>query len=73
MNANFTRQAAIVTFLAAALLAGGRMTIAGWPGTTTQVGDLFRTLLPRFGATVTRDADGLTVDGVIAKLCARLG
>jgi 3-phosphoshikimate 1-carboxyvinyltransferase len=50
-------------FLAAALLAGGRVTIAGWPDATTQVGDLFRTLLPRFGATVTRDADGLTVDG----------
>jgi 3-phosphoshikimate 1-carboxyvinyltransferase len=50
-------------FLAAALLAGGRVTIAGWPATTTQVGDLFRTILPRFGATVTQDADGLTVDG----------
>jgi len=50
-------------FLAAALLVGGRVTIAGWPGATTQVGDLFRTLLPRFGATVTVDADGLTVDG----------
>jgi 3-phosphoshikimate 1-carboxyvinyltransferase len=50
-------------FLAAALLAGGRVTITGWPTATTQVGDLFRTLLPRFGATVTLDADGLTVDG----------
>lgn len=50
-------------FLAAALLAGGRVTVAGWPEATTQVGDLFRTLLPRFGATVTRDAEGLTVDG----------
>ena len=50
-------------FLAAALVAGGRVTIAGWPATTTQAGDLFATLLPRFGATVTRDADGLTVDG----------
>jgi 3-phosphoshikimate 1-carboxyvinyltransferase len=50
-------------FLAAALLAGGRVTIAGWPESTTQVGDLFATLLPRFGATVSRDADGLTVDG----------
>jgi 3-phosphoshikimate 1-carboxyvinyltransferase len=50
-------------FLAAALLAGGRVTIAGWPETTTQVGDLFATLLLRFGATVTRGADGLTVDG----------
>jgi 3-phosphoshikimate 1-carboxyvinyltransferase len=50
-------------FLAAALLAGGRVTIAGWPAATTQVGDLFRTLLPRFGARVSRDAGGLTVDG----------
>jgi 3-phosphoshikimate 1-carboxyvinyltransferase len=50
-------------FLAAALLAGGRVTIAGWPESTTQVGDLFATLLPRFGATVSRDAGGLTVDG----------
>jgi 3-phosphoshikimate 1-carboxyvinyltransferase len=50
-------------FLAAALLAGGRVTIAGWPATTTQVGDLFATLLPRFGATVTRGPEGLTVDG----------
>jgi 3-phosphoshikimate 1-carboxyvinyltransferase len=50
-------------FLAAALLAGGRVTVAGWPESTTQVGDLFATLLPRFGATVSRDAGGLTVDG----------
>lgn len=50
-------------FLAAALLAGGRVTIAGWPDATTQVGELFATLLPRFGATVIQDADGLTVDG----------
>jgi 3-phosphoshikimate 1-carboxyvinyltransferase len=53
-------------FLAAVLLAGGRVTIAGWPAATTQVGDLFRTLLPRFGATVSivegADADGLTVE-----------
>lgn len=50
-------------FLAAALLAGGRVAIGGWPETTTQVGDLFTTLLQRFGATVTRSPDGLTVDG----------
>lgn len=49
-------------FLAAALLAGGRVTIAHWPDATTQVGDLFATLLPRFGATVTRGTDGLTVE-----------
>ena len=50
-------------FLAAALIAGGRVTIAHWPSATTQVGDLFATLLPRFGATVTRGSGGLTVDG----------
>ena len=51
-------------FLAAALLAGGRVTIAGWPRATTQVGDLFRTLLPRFGATVSLSSEGeLQVDG----------
>jgi 3-phosphoshikimate 1-carboxyvinyltransferase len=49
-------------FLAAALLAGGRVTIAGWPASTTQVGDLFRTLLPRFGASATLSDEGLTVD-----------
>ncbi|MEO5921004.1 MAG: 3-phosphoshikimate 1-carboxyvinyltransferase [Pseudolysinimonas sp.] len=59
-------------FLAAALIAGGTVTIEGWPDATTQVGDHLATLLPRFGATVTRtpddDRDGspsssLTVDG----------
>jgi len=51
-------------FVAAALLAGGRVTIAGWPSATTQVGDLFRTLLPRFGATTSLSSDGeLQVDG----------
>jgi 3-phosphoshikimate 1-carboxyvinyltransferase len=51
-------------FLAAALLAGGRVTIAGWPSSTTQVGDLFRALLPRFGATTSLSSDGeLQVDG----------
>lgn len=50
-------------FLAAALLAGGTVTIDGWPAETTQVGDEFLTLLPRLGATVTRDGDSVTVDG----------
>lgn len=55
-------------FLAAALAAGGSVTIPGWPQTTTQVGDQLRQLLPEFGATVTRADDGvLTVssDGSI--------
>ena len=38
-------------FLAAALVAGGTVTIEGWPDATTQVGDAPRDdLLPRFGA-----------------------
>jgi 3-phosphoshikimate 1-carboxyvinyltransferase len=50
-------------FLAAALIAGGTVTISGWPDATTQVGDQLATLLPRYGATVSRDGDDLTVDG----------
>ncbi|MFM9877540.1 MAG: 3-phosphoshikimate 1-carboxyvinyltransferase [Rhodoglobus sp.] len=50
-------------FLAAAVVAGGSVTITGWPETTTQVGAHLAELLPRFGATVTRDATSLTVTG----------
>jgi 3-phosphoshikimate 1-carboxyvinyltransferase len=50
-------------FLAAALVAGGSVTITGWPATTTQVGASLAELLPLFGATVTRDGDRLTVSG----------
>jgi 3-phosphoshikimate 1-carboxyvinyltransferase len=58
-------------FLAAALIAGGTVTIGGWPDTTTQVGDRLAELLARYGATVTRTPDPrdgppsslLTVDG----------
>ena len=50
-------------FLAAAIVAGGSVTIDGWPSTTTQVGDSLRTLLPAFGATVSLDGNSLTVDG----------
>ncbi|MBN9606530.1 MAG: 3-phosphoshikimate 1-carboxyvinyltransferase [Actinomycetales bacterium] len=50
-------------FLAAALVAGGRVTIAGWPETTTQVGDELRALLAAFGARVERAGDRVTVDG----------
>lgn len=48
-------------FLAAALVAGGSVSIPGWPATTTQVGDQLRHILPHFGATVTLDDDVLTV------------
>src|SRR5918994_1180436 len=48
-------------FLVAALVAGGRVTITGWPAETTQVGAQLAQLLPLFGARVERDADRLTV------------
>jgi 3-phosphoshikimate 1-carboxyvinyltransferase len=48
-------------FLVAALVAGGRVTITGWPAQTTQVGAQLAELLARFGARVTLDADRLTV------------
>lgn len=50
-------------FLAAALVAGGRVTVAGWPATTTQVGAELPALLTRLGASVTIDGDRCTVDG----------
>ncbi|MFC5929156.1 3-phosphoshikimate 1-carboxyvinyltransferase [Cryobacterium melibiosiphilum] len=50
-------------FLAAALVAGGSVTIAGWPASTTQVGADLATLLPLFGAHVTLEGDRLTVTG----------
>ncbi|MFM6967436.1 MAG: 3-phosphoshikimate 1-carboxyvinyltransferase [Microbacteriaceae bacterium] len=50
-------------FLCAAVIAGGTVTIPDWPSTTTQVGADLANYLPLFGATVTRDEHGLTVDG----------
>lgn len=50
-------------FLVAAIVAGGTVTIEGWPSRTTQVGDDLRHLLPAFGATVHVDGEQLTVDG----------
>jgi len=48
-------------FLVAALVAGGSVTITGWPAETTQVGAQLAELLPQFGARVERDDDRLTV------------
>jgi 3-phosphoshikimate 1-carboxyvinyltransferase len=48
-------------FLVAALVAGGSVTISGWPSETTQVGARLAELLPRFGARVDRDGALLTV------------
>jgi len=39
------------------------VTVPGWPLRTTQAGDALRHLLPRFGARVDHDEDGLTVTG----------
>lgn len=50
-------------FLAAALVLGGRVTVPGWPASTTQVGDQLRELLPAFGGEVSLDGDRLTVSG----------
>jgi 3-phosphoshikimate 1-carboxyvinyltransferase len=50
-------------FLAAALVAGGRVTVPGWPDETTQVGDRLRGWLAEFGAEVELRGDALTVAG----------
>jgi len=50
-------------FLAAALVCGGSVTIPDWPEITTQPGDFLRELLPRMGATVTREGPQLCVIG----------
>ncbi|MEI6374419.1 MAG: 3-phosphoshikimate 1-carboxyvinyltransferase [Actinomycetes bacterium] len=50
-------------FLAAAAITGGRVTITGWPRSTTQAGDALRTLLADMGCTVMLDDAGLTLTG----------
>ena len=50
-------------FLAAAMVAGGTVTIPDWPTTTTQVGDAFEGILQRMGASIVRDERGLTISG----------
>lgn len=50
-------------FLAAALASGGTVRIPDWPEHTTQVGDLWRSILTEMGAAVTLDAGTLTVTG----------
>ena len=39
-------------FLAAALATGGRVTVAGWPASTTQPGDELRSIFGLMGADV---------------------
>jgi 3-phosphoshikimate 1-carboxyvinyltransferase len=50
-------------FLAAAMVAGGSVTITGWPDTTTQVGDEFDGILQQMGAVIERTDAGLTITG----------
>lgn len=50
-------------FLAAALVAGGRVRVPGWPQHTTQAGDAMRQILDSMGAEVRLDRTGLTVEG----------
>jgi 3-phosphoshikimate 1-carboxyvinyltransferase len=50
-------------FLVAAVIAGGTVTVEGWPRSTTQVGADLEQLLPLFGAEVRRDGEALVVDG----------
>ena len=50
-------------FLAAAMVAGGSVTIEHWPESTTQVGDEFDGILQQMGATIARSAQGLTITG----------
>jgi 3-phosphoshikimate 1-carboxyvinyltransferase len=50
-------------FAVAAVVAGGTVRIRTWPTETTQVGADLETLLPRWGATVTRDGADLVFDG----------
>ncbi len=50
-------------FLAAAMVAGGSVTIPGWPESTTQVGDEFDGILQQMGAKISRSENGLTITG----------
>ena len=50
-------------FLAAAMVAGGDLTIADWPDSTTQVGDEFDGILQHMGAEILRGPLGLTIRG----------
>ena len=48
-------------YLAAPLVAGGQVTVPGWPVTTTQPGAVLPDLLAQMGAIVTRTDDSVTV------------
>ena len=50
-------------FMAAALVAGGTVTIENWPTSTTQVGNDFVSLLTLMGGQVSRTGTGMSVTG----------
>jgi 3-phosphoshikimate 1-carboxyvinyltransferase len=50
-------------FMAAALVAGGTVTIENWPTSTTQVGNDFASLLTLMGGQVSRNGTGMSVTG----------
>lgn len=50
-------------FLAAALVCGGSVAIPDWPTQTTQAGDALVDLLPKMGATISRNGNDLVVTG----------
>ena len=50
-------------FLAAAMVAGGKVFIEGWPESTTQVGDEFDGILQQMGAIIQRKNGGLEISG----------
>jgi 3-phosphoshikimate 1-carboxyvinyltransferase len=62
-------------FLAAAVVAGGSVTIPGWPRDSTQPGVAVADLLAAMGGTVTRGDSSLTVvgDGTIRSIDVDLG
>ena len=49
-------------FLAAAAIAGGSVTVADWPETTTQPGELIVNILRAMGCQISSDAAGLRVE-----------
>lgn len=50
-------------FLAAAMVAGGKVTVRNWPKHTTQVGDNFDGILQQMGAKISRADGNLTIEG----------
>jgi 3-phosphoshikimate 1-carboxyvinyltransferase len=50
-------------FLAVGVVTGGRVTVTGWPRSTTQAGDRLREILSLMGADVRLDDSGLQVQG----------